>query len=101
MVAGKALTATFVQNIKEPGKYFDSSRMGLFLRIDKIGRKQWVQRVMIEGKRREIGLGSYPVVTLSMARDQALANKRSVHDGHDPIAEKRIARLDTSFASVM
>ena len=58
MGSGKKLTAAFVQNIKEPGKYFDSGRTGLYLRIDKGGRKQWVQRIVIDGKRREIGLGS-------------------------------------------
>ncbi|MDA8587064.1 Arm DNA-binding domain-containing protein [Rhodobacteraceae bacterium] len=81
MAAGKALTATFVRNIKKPGKYFDASRTGLFLRIDKMDRKQWVQRIVIGGKRREIGLGGYPLVTLAMAREQALDNKRSVYMG--------------------
>lgn len=84
MAAGKPLTATFVRNIKTKGKYFDNSRMGLFLRIDKYNRKQ---RVMVAGKRREVGLGSYPVVTLAMAREQALVNKRTFYDGRDPIAE--------------
>ena len=42
MAVGKPLTATFVKNITKPGKHFDNSRMGLFLRIDNDGRKQWV-----------------------------------------------------------
>lgn len=101
MAAGKPLTATFVRNIAQQGKYFDANRTGLFLRIDKNDRKQWVQRIMIDGKRREIGLGSYPLVTLAMAREQAHDNKRNVYLGGDPIADKRKAKADRSFASVV
>lgn len=101
MAAGKPLTATFVRNITQQGKYFDAGRTGLFLRIDKKGRKQWVQRIVIGGKRREIGLGSYPMVTLAMAREQAFDNKRKIYLGGDPVAEKRKARMDNSFASVV
>ena len=101
MAAGKPLTATFVKNITKPGKYFDNSRYGLFLRIDKQGRKYWVQRMMISGKRREIGLGNFPLVTLSMAREQAVENKRKAYLGGDPLAEKRKAKMDTDFACVV
>lgn len=101
MAAGKPLTATFVRNITQQGKYFDAGRTGLFLRIDKKDRKQWVQRIVIGGKRREIGLGGYPMVTLAMAREQAFDNKRNVYMGGDPVAEKRKARMDNSFASVV
>ncbi|MFD0908591.1 tyrosine-type recombinase/integrase [Ruegeria arenilitoris] len=101
MAAGKPLTATFVKNVTKPGKYFDNSRYGLFLRIDKDGRKYWIQRIVISGKRREIGLGGYPLVTLSMAREQAAENKRKAYLGGDPLAEKRKARMATDFASVV
>lgn len=101
MAAGKALTATFVRNIAKQGKYFDAGRTGLFLRIDKSDRKQWVQRIVINGKRHEIGLGSYPLVTLAMAREQAQANKRNVYLGGDPLAEKRKVQMDKSFAAVV
>lgn len=99
--AGKPLTATFVKNITKPGKYFDNSRMGLFLRIDNDGRKHWVQRIVISGRRREIGLGNFPLVTLSMAREQAVTNKRRVQMGGDPLAEKRKAQINDSFADVV
>lgn len=101
MAAGKPLTATFVKNITKPGKYFDNSRYGLFLRIDNTGRKYWVQRIVISGKRREIGLGNFPLVTLSMAREQAVENKRKAYLGGDPLAEKRKSKMDTDFASVV
>jgi len=101
MAAGKPLTATYAKNVTKPGKYFDSSRMRLFLRIGNDGRKHWVQRIVFSGKRQEIGLGNFPLVTLAMAREQALTNKRRVHMGGDPLAQKRKSRVDTSFASVV
>ena len=51
----KKLTARFVDSIKEPGKYYDANN--LFLRVYKAGSKSWVQRITINGKRREMGLG--------------------------------------------
>ena len=58
----KKLTVKFIEAAKMPGKYFDGH--GLFLKINKSGTKQWVQRIVINGKRSEIGLGSANVVGL-------------------------------------
>jgi len=44
--------------------------MGLFLLVKRSGSRSWVQRIMINGHRRDIGLGSPPVVTLAEAREQ-------------------------------
>ena len=52
---GKKLTATFVRTIKEPGIYCDEH--GLVLRVKPSGYKQWIQRLFIHGRRRELGLG--------------------------------------------
>ncbi|KFE34197.1 tyrosine-type recombinase/integrase [Thioclava atlantica] len=83
------LTATFVKNIKQPGSYSDKLGHGLRLRVKPDGRKNWIQRITINGKLREAGLGSPPVVTLAMAREQAIANKRMAYVGKDPIEERR------------
>ena len=91
------LTAVLVRNVTEPGKYHDGKGTGLFLFVKKTGAKSWVQRIVIHGRRREIGLGSPPVVSLSEARDQALANKRISYAGRDPLAEKRRASRILSF----
>ena len=53
----KALTAAKVRTTG-PGKSFDGH--GLFLRVQPNGARQWVQRIVIRGKRRELGLGSPP-----------------------------------------
>lgn len=95
------LTASFVKNIKKPGVYSDKNRTGLRLRVLRDGRKHWVQRFTIQGRRREAGLGSYPIVTLSMARNQALANKRMIYEGFDPIEEKRNLNRMQSFSEAV
>ncbi|TMV93596.1 DUF4102 domain-containing protein [Thioclava sp. BHET1] len=98
---GKKLTATFVRNIQTPGSYSDMGGMGLRLRVKPDGRKNWIQRLTVNGSVRETGLGSFPVVTLAMARDKAIENKRLVIDGLDPIEERRKARSRLSFAEAV
>lgn len=56
-----------------------------------------MQRLTIRGKRRELGLGSPPVVTLAEAREQALENKRRARVGGDPLTDKRKAQRVLSF----
>ena len=90
------LSAAFVSKATEAGHYHDGH--GLILRVTRAGSKQWVQRLRIRGKRRELGLGGFPLVTLAMAREAALANRRKVHAGGDPLAEKRRARGVPTFA---
>jgi integrase len=80
----KKLTARFVDNVKEPGKYYDANN--LFLRVYKAGSRNWVQRVTINGKRKEIGLGNANLIPLSEAREVAFDNLRMVKKGIDPVA---------------
>ena len=91
-----ALNERAVRAAKRPGRYFDGQ--GLFLLVEPTGAKRWKQRLTRQGRRHELGLGPYPVVTLAMARSAALANRRMVHAGGDPLAEKRRARGAPTFA---
>lgn len=91
----KALTAQFVRTVQRPGKYFDGH--GLFLRVEPNGSRFWVQRITIRGKRRELGLGPPALVSLSEAREKALANRKLAFDGGDPLAEKRKAKAILTF----
>ncbi|SUZ32828.1 Prophage integrase IntA [Roseibaca ekhonensis] len=95
----KALSARFVETVAEPGKYFDGQ--GLFLRVAKNGARQWVQRIVIRGKRCELGLGSPPAVPLAMARRLALENRGKAMLGGDPLADKRKAREGMRFADAV
>ncbi len=83
---GKKLTAAFVRTIKEPGIYCDEH--GLVLRVKPSGYKQWIQRLFIHSRRRELGLGPVRLVTLAEAREAALANRKLARAGGDPIAAK-------------
>ena len=80
----KPLTAAFVKSVKVPGKYHDGKGLGLFLLVKPSGTRSWVQRITMRGKRRELGLGNPPVVSLAMAREAALENARLVQAGGDP-----------------
>lgn len=91
----KALTAQAVKNAREPGKYFDGN--GLYLRVDPNGSRFWVQRIIIRGKRCEIGLGSASLVSLAEARGKAQDNRRLARDGGDPLQVKRDARASLNF----
>lgn len=93
----KALTAAQVRGKLAPGKYHDGGGMGLFLLVRESGAKHWVQRLTIRGRRRDIGLGSPPVVTLAEARDRALENKRLARDGGDPLQARREAQAVLTF----
>ena len=84
---GRKLTAAFVRSVHEPGLYWDEH--GLVLRVKPSGYKQWIQRLFIHGKRRELGLGPVRLVTLAEARDAALANRKVARAGGDPRATRR------------
>ena len=56
------LSATRVKALKGPGRFSDGG--GLHLYISKAGRKSWVQRITVDRRRRDIGLGGFPSVSL-------------------------------------
>ena len=94
----KTLTAAKVNGNLEPGKYHDGGGTGLFLRVENNGSRRWLQRITINGKRREIGLGSPPNISLADARELASKNKRLIKDGLDPLTEKRNSKKSLTFA---
>ena len=81
------LTAIEVKNLKIPGRYGDGN--SLYLNVAPGGSKSWVQRISVDGKRCDLGLGGYPTVSLARARDLAVANTRAVQQGHNPVSVKR------------
>ena len=87
------LSAAKVKAIKKPGMHGDGN--GLYLRVTGSGSRSWMQRIVIHGRRRDMGLGSYPAVGLAEARALALANKALVTAGRDPLAERQRANVPT------
>ena len=85
----RTLSAAFVKTVKDPGRYGDGRGghgLSLLVKPSSTGRlaKSWSQRLRINGEPFNIGLGSFPIVTLKEARDKALENRRAVEQGKDP-----------------
>ena len=83
----KALTAAFCRHVAEVGDYADGN--GLYLRVDPSGARRWVQRLVVRGRPRTLGLGSLTLVSLAEARERALANRKVARSGGDPVADGR------------
>jgi hypothetical protein len=60
-----ALSVRKVQTAK-PGRHSDGR--GLMLLVKASGARSWVLRYQLKGRRRDMGLGPYPEVTLAEAR---------------------------------
>ena len=87
----KKLSATFVKNVSEPGRYGDGrGGFGLSLLVKPManGRvsKTWAQRLRINGRLTSVGLGRFPLVNLKEARQAAFENARAVTQGKNPRA---------------
>ena len=76
-----------------PGKYEDGG--GLRLVVSTTGAKKWVLRFTIDGRRREMGLGSFPDVGLAEARERAARYRKQVKEGIDPIEARQTERGKT------
>jgi integrase len=81
------LTAKQVEHLTEPGTYEDGD--GLRMVIKDSGRKFWVLRFQLHGKRREMGLGGYPQLDLKKARAAVYEHKGQILIGTDPLAKRQ------------
>ena len=89
---GKSLDAKSVNALKPRDRtYRVSDGGGLMLEIRPTGAKVWVCRLTTNGKRRDMGLGGYPGVSLADARGSASEARRQAKAGVDPIKERRDA----------
>ena len=68
------------------GKYGDGE--GLWLVKSSALSGQWVYRIHLGGRRREMGLGSIDRISLAQARQLARDARNLVHDGRDPLRER-------------
>lgn len=89
-MAKNKLTALAVKAAGD-GKLFDGDGLSL---VKKGGGGKWVFRYTHLGKRREMGLGSYPGITLADARKARDAAASLLASGGDPIADREAARAD-------
>lgn len=88
----KELSALEVGRLKAPGHHAVGGVVGLYLYVAESGARSWVLRVMVGDRRRHMGLGSFPTVTLAQARDNARNARQAIDGGADPIASRSAAR---------
>jgi integrase len=87
----KELGALAVSRLTVPGWHAVGGVAGLGLQVTPTGARSWSLRVVIAGKRRELGLGGFPSVQIAAARDRAREARDLVRQGIDPILVKKTA----------
>ena len=88
------LNMHFLRKITLPGKHYNEN--GLILLVKETGAKSWVRRLTIRGRRRDLGLGPFPLVALGEVRQAAYDNRKLALAGCDP-RETRAKRFIPTF----
>ena len=93
----KELSHLEVKRLQHPGvggnvTFAVGGVSGLLLQITPKGGRTWLLRASVGGRRREIGLGGFPDVTLAQARERARTAKDKIRSGVDPVEERKAAR---------
>lgn len=94
----KRLTALKVKSL---GPGFHADGQGLYLRVEPNGSRRWVQRIVVNSKRCDIGLGGADLVPLAEARAAALKNRAVARSGGDPRQEGRARMATPTFAEAV
>jgi len=99
----KELSAVEIKRLNKTGYHAVGGVSGLYLQVLPPNAKSWILRASIGNKRREIGLGGYPDVTLAMARVKARDLREKIIAGIDPVQERKAAasQLKTQQASTI
>ena len=90
--AGTELSALEVKRLSEPGLHVVGGVTGLYLQVTRTGSRSWILRATVGRKRREIGLGGFPTVTLAQAREKARRIHEDIDRGIDPVEARRAAQ---------
>ena len=98
------LSSRFVVNVREPGRYGDgrgSGGLSLLVRRTTGGdlAKSWAQRIIVDGRARNIGLGSWPHVSLAQAREKCILNRVARRQGDLVLAGRK--RTVPTFAEAL
>lgn len=92
------LSALEVKRLSKPGMYPVGGVAGLYLLVAPTGGRSWILRTKVGDKRREIGLGGFPDVSLADARIKARAVRDDISNGLDPVEKKREAKSELKTA---
>lgn len=85
----KIMGALAVKNLTDPGMHFVGEVPGLALQVLPSGGRTWILRVQIGTKRRDMGLGGYPEISLADARTMAREARQKIREGIDPIEARK------------
>src|SRR5215210_4685404 len=88
------LSARAVATLKGPKRYSDGNN--LYLDVGASGARRWTFLYRRHGRLREMGLGGFPALSLLEARKSALAQRRILMAGGDPIETRRCARASAT-----
>ena len=91
------LTALQVTKYTKPGLYGDGG--GLTLQITNAGAKSWLFRYMVGGRPFGMGLGPTHTVSLAEARQKALAARKLLMEGINPLDAKKKNQLAAAVAA--
>jgi integrase len=91
MTMKNSLNTTFVQKAIKPGRYFDGGS-GLHLLIRGKNKKYWIYRYMRSGKRQDMSLGVFPLVSLAEARKKAVEASFDLAKGINPIEARKATK---------
>ena len=80
------LSPAQVKNLMQPGRHIDGK--GLYLVVSPAGNKTWAFMFNHNKRRREMGLGPYPAISLKKARELAQEYREQVALGLVPIDER-------------
>src|SRR5690625_266109 len=86
------LSAAEVRRIDGAGCHGVGGVPGLMLQVTRTGGRSWILRTMVGKKRREIGLGGFPAVSLADARQKAREMRELIQQGIDPVEQRKAAR---------
>jgi integrase len=86
------LSALEVSRITKPGLYAVGGVAGLSLQVATGKSRSWILRGVVGKKRRYIGLGGYPDVSLAQARERARNTRDKIFQGIDVVLERQQAR---------
>ena len=84
------LNTLAMKKLVRPGRYGDGG--GLWLQVRSAENRSWLLRYKFDGRPRQMGLGPVELVSLAEAREAALAARKLVFSGVDPIDQRKAAR---------
>jgi integrase len=99
-VVARELTAPEVVAISTAGTHAVGGVTGLCLQVTASGARSWLLRITVGRHRREFGLGGFPTVALTDARDKARVLRERIGGGADPALQRRAASATRRLGAV-